>query len=45
MSTTRQLRDEDGYHQLREAIVRGELAPNQRLIEATEDLKRIKATD
>ena len=34
MSTTRQLRDEDGYHQLREAIVRGELAPNQRLIEA-----------
>jgi len=34
MSTTQQLRDEDGYHQLREAIVRGELAPNQRLIEA-----------
>jgi DNA-binding GntR family transcriptional regulator len=34
MSTTEQLRDEDGYHQLREAIVRGELAPNQRLIEA-----------
>jgi DNA-binding GntR family transcriptional regulator len=34
MSTTQQLRDEDGYHRLREAIVRGELAPNQRLIEA-----------
>jgi DNA-binding GntR family transcriptional regulator len=34
MSTTQQLRDEDGYHQLREAIVRGELAPNQRLVEA-----------
>jgi len=34
MSTTQQLRDEDGYHQLRDAIVRGELAPNQRLIEA-----------
>jgi DNA-binding GntR family transcriptional regulator len=34
MSTTPQLRDEDGYHQLREAIVRGDLAPNQRLVEA-----------
>jgi DNA-binding GntR family transcriptional regulator len=34
MSTTQQLRDEDGYYRLREAIVRGELAPNQRLIEA-----------
>jgi DNA-binding GntR family transcriptional regulator len=34
MSTTPQLRDEDGYHQLREAIVRGALAPNQRLVEA-----------
>ena len=34
MSTTARLRDEDGYQRLREAIVRGELVPNQRLVEA-----------
>jgi DNA-binding GntR family transcriptional regulator len=34
MSTTPRLREEDGYRRLREAIVRGELAPNQRLVEA-----------
>ena len=34
MSTTTRLHDEDGYHRLREAIVRGELAPKQRLVEA-----------
>jgi DNA-binding GntR family transcriptional regulator len=34
MATTQRLRDDDGYLRLREAIVRGELAPNQRLIEA-----------
>ena len=34
MATTQRLRDEDGYYRLREAIVRGQLAPNQRLIEA-----------
>jgi DNA-binding GntR family transcriptional regulator len=30
----RRPRDDDGYLRLREAIVRGELAPNQRLVEA-----------
>jgi DNA-binding GntR family transcriptional regulator len=34
MSTTQRVREDDGYHRLRDAIVRGELAPNQRLIEA-----------
>jgi DNA-binding GntR family transcriptional regulator len=34
MSTTPRLRDEDGYLRLRDAIVRGELVPNQRLVEA-----------
>jgi DNA-binding GntR family transcriptional regulator len=34
MSTRRRLADEDGYTRLREAIVRGELVPNQRLVEA-----------
>src|SRR3954470_6510301 len=34
MSTVQRLRDEDGYHRLRDAIVRGQLAPNQRLVEA-----------
>src|ERR671936_1629824 len=34
MSTTERLRDDDGYLRLREAIVPGELASNQRLIEA-----------
>jgi DNA-binding GntR family transcriptional regulator len=34
MSTRRRLRDDDGYTRLREAIVRGELVPNQRLVEA-----------
>ncbi|MGZ4201650.1 MAG: GntR family transcriptional regulator [Thermoleophilaceae bacterium] len=35
MSTTqRRLHEEDGYHRLRDAIVSGELAPNQRLVEA-----------
>jgi DNA-binding GntR family transcriptional regulator len=34
MSTTARLRDDDGYRRLREAILRGELVPNQRLVEA-----------
>jgi DNA-binding GntR family transcriptional regulator len=34
MSTRRRLQDDDGYTRLREAIVRGELVPNQRLVEA-----------
>jgi DNA-binding GntR family transcriptional regulator len=34
MSTTARMRDEDGYFRLRDAIVRGELVPNQRLVEA-----------
>jgi len=35
MSTTqRRLQEEDGYHRLRDAIVSGRLAPNQRLVEA-----------
>lgn len=34
MSTTTRLRDEDGYYRLRDAIVRGDLVPNQRLVEA-----------
>ena len=34
MSRRRRLRDDDGYLRLREAILRGELVPNQRLVEA-----------
>jgi DNA-binding GntR family transcriptional regulator len=34
MATRRRVGDEDGYIQLREAILRGELVPNQRLVEA-----------
>jgi DNA-binding GntR family transcriptional regulator len=34
MSTRSPLRDDDGYLRLREAILRGDLVPNQRLVEA-----------
>jgi DNA-binding GntR family transcriptional regulator len=34
MATRQRSLDDDGYLRLREAIVRGELAPNQRLVEA-----------
>jgi DNA-binding GntR family transcriptional regulator len=34
MSTRSRLRDDDGYLRLRGAILRGELVPNQRLVEA-----------
>jgi DNA-binding GntR family transcriptional regulator len=34
MSTKSRLRDDDGYLRLRGAILRGELVPNQRLVEA-----------
>ena len=34
MSTRSPLRDDDGYLRLRSAILRGELVPNQRLVEA-----------
>ena len=34
MTATSRFPDDDGYLRLREAIVRGELAPNQRLVEA-----------
>ena len=34
MSTKRELRDEDGYRRLRDAILTGVLVPNQRLVEA-----------
>jgi DNA-binding GntR family transcriptional regulator len=34
VSTKRRLHDDEGYMRLREAIVRGELVPNQRLVEA-----------
>jgi DNA-binding GntR family transcriptional regulator len=34
MTTRRRSTDEEGYLRLREAIVRGELVPNQRLVEA-----------
>jgi DNA-binding GntR family transcriptional regulator len=34
MSTTSRAHADDGYFRLREAILRGELAPNQRLVEA-----------
>ena len=34
MTAKRRLGDEEGYLRLREAIVRGELVPNQRLVEA-----------
>ena len=34
MTTTTRLRDEDGYYRLRDAILRGDLVPNQRLVEA-----------
>src|SRR5215203_1682854 len=34
MSTRPRLRDDDGYLRLRGAILRGDLAPNQRLVEA-----------
>jgi DNA-binding GntR family transcriptional regulator len=34
MTTRRRSSDEEGYLRLREAIVRGELVPNQRLVEA-----------
>jgi DNA-binding GntR family transcriptional regulator len=34
MSTRPRANDADGYHRLREAIIRGDLAPNQRLVEA-----------
>jgi DNA-binding GntR family transcriptional regulator len=34
VSTKRRLHEEEGYLRLREAIVRGELVPNQRLVEA-----------
>jgi DNA-binding GntR family transcriptional regulator len=34
MTTRRRSSDEEGYRRLREAIVRGELVPNQRLVEA-----------
>jgi DNA-binding GntR family transcriptional regulator len=33
-SSRRRARDEDGYVRLRDAIIKGELAPNQRLVEA-----------
>jgi DNA-binding GntR family transcriptional regulator len=34
MSTKQRLQDDDGYLQLRGAILRGDLVPNQRLVEA-----------
>jgi DNA-binding GntR family transcriptional regulator len=34
VSTKRELRDDDGYRRVREAILTGELVPNQRLVEA-----------
>jgi DNA-binding GntR family transcriptional regulator len=34
MTTRPRANDADGYHRLREAIIRGDLAPNQRLVEA-----------
>jgi DNA-binding GntR family transcriptional regulator len=34
MSTTERTRDDDGYRRLRGAILRGDLVPNQRLVEA-----------
>src|SRR5581483_9392123 len=34
MATNQRIGNTDGYHRLREAIIRGDLAPNQRLVEA-----------